>query len=117
MPGDSVRFEAGHRSSAGHTAGPRARPHGSATAKAFGGEIGDSDGANGRGHGKCRGDLGAGDLTGIVRARRLSRATVHSIRRNLFFAFAYNSLGVPIAAGLLYPFFRVLLSPMLAAAP
>ncbi|HMM73353.1 MAG TPA: hypothetical protein PKC22_14225, partial [Rhodocyclaceae bacterium] len=57
-----------------------------------------------------------GDLTGIVRARRLSRATLHNIRQNLFFAFAYNSVGVPIAAGLMYPFFGLLLSPMLAAA-
>lgn len=57
-----------------------------------------------------------GDLTGIVRARRLSRATLRNIRQNLFFAFAYNSVGVPIAAGLLYPFFGLLLSPMLAAA-
>ena len=57
-----------------------------------------------------------GDLTGIVRARRLSRATLRNIRQNLFFAFVYNSLGVPIAAGLLYPFFGLLLSPMLAAA-
>jgi Cu+-exporting ATPase len=57
-----------------------------------------------------------GDLTGIVRARRLSRATLRNIRQNLFFAFVYNSLGVPIAAGLLYPFVGLLLSPMLAAA-
>ncbi len=57
-----------------------------------------------------------GDLTGIVRARRLSRATLRNIRQNLFFAFVYNSLGVPIAAGLLYPVFGWLLSPMLAAA-
>ncbi|MDY6941775.1 MAG: heavy metal translocating P-type ATPase, partial [Pseudomonadota bacterium] len=57
-----------------------------------------------------------GDLTGIVRARRLSQATLRNIRQNLFFAFVYNSLGVPIAAGLLYPFFGLLLSPMLAAA-
>jgi len=57
-----------------------------------------------------------GDLTGIVRARRLSRATLANIRQNLFFAFVYNSLGVPIAAGLLYPFFGILLSPMIAAA-
>ncbi|HXF08763.1 MAG TPA: heavy metal translocating P-type ATPase [Candidatus Acidoferrales bacterium] len=57
-----------------------------------------------------------GDLTGIVRARRLSRATLRNIRQNLFFAFVYNSVGVPIAAGLLYPFFGLLLSPMLAAA-
>jgi Cu+-exporting ATPase len=57
-----------------------------------------------------------GDLRGIVRARRLSRATMHNIRQNLFFAFVYNSLGVPIAAGVLYPFFGLLLSPMIAAA-
>jgi Cu+-exporting ATPase len=57
-----------------------------------------------------------GDLTGIVRARRLSRATIRNIRQNLFFAFVYNALGVPIAAGVLYPFFGLLLSPMIAAA-
>jgi P-type Cu+ transporter len=57
-----------------------------------------------------------GDLRALVRARRLSRMTMRNIRQNLFFAFAYNSLGVPIAAGLLYPFFGVLLSPMLASA-
>ncbi|MBS1269528.1 MAG: Copper-transporting P-type ATPase [Gammaproteobacteria bacterium] len=57
-----------------------------------------------------------GDLNGIVRARRLSRATMRNIRQNLFFAFVYNSLGVPIAAGVLYPFFGLLLSPMIAAA-
>jgi Cu+-exporting ATPase len=57
-----------------------------------------------------------GDLSGIVRARRLSRATMRNIRQNLFFAFIYNSLGVPIAAGVLYPFFGLLLSPILAAA-
>jgi Cu+-exporting ATPase len=57
-----------------------------------------------------------GDLRGIVRARRLSRATLHNIRQNLFFAFIYNSLGVPVAAGVLYPFFGLLLSPMIAAA-
>ncbi len=57
-----------------------------------------------------------GDLSGIVRARRLSRATMRNIRQNLFFAFLYNSLGVPIAAGVLYPFFGLLLSPILAAA-
>jgi Cu+-exporting ATPase len=56
-----------------------------------------------------------GDLRGIVRARRLSRATMHNIRQNLFFAFIYNSLGVPVAAGVLYPFFGLLLSPMIAA--
>ncbi|HYG98439.1 MAG TPA: copper-translocating P-type ATPase, partial [Terriglobales bacterium] len=57
-----------------------------------------------------------GELQGIVRARRLSRATMRNIRENLFFAFIYNSVGVPIAAGVLYPFFGVLLSPILAAA-
>ena len=57
-----------------------------------------------------------GDLGGIVRARRLSRATMANIRQNLFFAFAYNAAGVPIAAGILYPVFGLLLSPMLAAA-
>ena len=57
-----------------------------------------------------------GDLQGIVRARRLSRATMRNIRQNLFFAFIYNSVGVPIAAGVLYPFFGILLSPILAAA-
>jgi Cu+-exporting ATPase len=57
-----------------------------------------------------------GDLRGIVRARRLSNATMANIRQNLFFAFIYNALGVPIAAGVLYPFFGVLLSPMIAAA-
>lgn len=57
-----------------------------------------------------------GDLNGIVRARRLSRATLRNIRQNLFFAFAYNALGVPVAAGVLYPAFGILLSPMLAAA-
>jgi len=57
-----------------------------------------------------------GDLTGIVRARRLSQATMRNIRQNLFFAFAYNAAGVPIAAGVLYPIFGVLLSPVIAAA-
>jgi Cu+-exporting ATPase len=57
-----------------------------------------------------------GDLAGIVRARRLSQATMRNIRQNLFFAFLYNSLGVPVAAGVLYPFFGLLLSPILAAA-
>ena len=57
-----------------------------------------------------------GDLTGIVRARRLSRATMKNIRQNLFFAFVYNSAGVPIAAGVLYPVFGLLLSPIIAAA-
>jgi Cu+-exporting ATPase len=57
-----------------------------------------------------------GDLRGIVRARLLSRATMANIRQNLFFAFVYNSLGVPVAAGVLYPFFGMLLSPVIAAA-
>ena len=57
-----------------------------------------------------------GDLRGIVRARRLSRATLRNIRQNLFFAFIYNVLGVPLAAGVLYPFFGLLLSPIIAAA-
>jgi len=54
-----------------------------------------------------------GDLEGIVRARRLSRAVMQNIRQNLFFAFVYNALGVPVAAGLLYPFFGVLLEKKL----
>jgi Cu+-exporting ATPase len=57
-----------------------------------------------------------GDLRGIVKARRLSQATMGNIRQNLFWAFAYNSLGVPIAAGVLYPFFGLLLSPIMASA-
>ena len=57
-----------------------------------------------------------GDLNAIVRARRLSRATLANIKQNLFFAFVYNSAGVPVAAGVLYPFFGILLSPMIAAA-
>ena len=57
-----------------------------------------------------------GDLRGIVRARRLSRATIANIKQNLGFAFLYNTLGIPIAAGILYPFFGWLLSPMLASA-
>ncbi len=57
-----------------------------------------------------------GDLTGILRARRLSQATMRNIRENLFFAFIYNAIGVPIAAGVLYPFFGILLSPIFAAA-
>jgi P-type Cu+ transporter len=57
-----------------------------------------------------------GDLTGIVRARRLSQAVMRNIRQNLFFAFVYNALGVPVAAGVLYPVFGILLSPILAAA-
>jgi Cu+-exporting ATPase len=57
-----------------------------------------------------------GDLTGIVRARRLSSATIANIKQNLFFAFIYNAIGVPIAAGILYPNFGILLSPIIAAA-
>lgn len=57
-----------------------------------------------------------GDLIGIVRARRLSHATMRNIRQNLFFAFIYNALGVPVAAGILYPFFGLLLSPVIASA-
>ncbi len=60
--------------------------------------------------------LVGGDLNGLVRARELSKATMRNIRQNLFFAFVYNAAGVPIAAGVLYPFFGVLLSPMIAAA-
>jgi len=56
-----------------------------------------------------------GDLNGIVRARRLSRVVMRNIRQNLFFAFVYNALGIPVAAGVLYPFFGLLLSPMIAA--
>jgi Cu+-exporting ATPase len=57
-----------------------------------------------------------GDLRGIARARRLSRGTLRNIRQNLFFAFVYNALGVPVAAGALYPVFGLLLSPMIASA-
>jgi Cu+-exporting ATPase len=57
-----------------------------------------------------------GDLQGIVRCRRLSKATMRNIRQNLFFAFVYNALGVPVAAGVLYPALRLLLNPMIAAA-
>jgi P-type Cu+ transporter len=57
-----------------------------------------------------------GDLRGIIRARALSRATMRNIRQNLFFAFVYNSIGIPVAAGVLYPYFHTLLSPMIAAA-
>jgi Cu+-exporting ATPase len=57
-----------------------------------------------------------GDLTGILRARRLSEATMANIRQNLFFAFVYNFLGIPVAAGVFYPVFGILLSPMIAAA-
>ena len=57
-----------------------------------------------------------GDLRGVVRARRLSRATVRNIRQNLFLAFIYNAVGVPVAAGILYPFLGVLVSPIWASA-
>jgi len=57
-----------------------------------------------------------GDLSGILRARRLSRATMRNIRQNLFLAFVYNALGVPIAAGVLYPHFGIVLTPIFAAA-
>ena len=57
-----------------------------------------------------------GDLTGIIRAKKLSEITLYNIKQNLFFAFIYNSLGVPIAAGVLYPYFGILLTPMIAAA-
>jgi Cu+-exporting ATPase len=57
-----------------------------------------------------------GDLRGIVRARRLSRATMRNIRQNLFLAFVYNAVGVPVAAGVLYPFLGLLISPMWASA-
>ena len=57
-----------------------------------------------------------GDLQGIVKAFDLSRAVMRNIRQNLFFAFIYNTAGVPIAAGILYPFFGILLSPMIAGA-
>ena len=57
----------------------------------------------------------SGELTGIARARRLSRATMGNIRQNLVFAFIYNAIGIPVAAGVLYPWLGVLLSPMLAA--
>ena len=57
-----------------------------------------------------------GDLIGVAKARELSHATMRNIRQNLFFAFIYNTLGLPVAAGILYPFFGLLLSPMIAAA-
>jgi len=57
-----------------------------------------------------------GDFGGIVRARRLSQATMHNIRQNLFFAFIYNAAGIPIAVGVLYPTFGLLLSPIIAGA-
>ena len=56
-----------------------------------------------------------GDLAGIVRAHRLSQETMKNIKQNLWFAFGYNALGIPLAAGLLYPFFGILLSPMIAS--
>ena len=56
-----------------------------------------------------------GDLAGIVRARTLSRMTMRNIRQNLVFAFLYNALGIPVAAGVLYPFFGIMLSPVIAA--
>jgi Cu+-exporting ATPase len=59
--------------------------------------------------------LVGGDLRGIVRARRLSQATIRNIRQNLFFAFIYNAVGVPIAAGVLYPIFGIVLSPLIAS--
>jgi len=57
-----------------------------------------------------------GDLNGIVRAKELSHKVMRNIKQNLFFAFVYNSIGVPIAAGVLFPFFGILLSPIIAAA-
>jgi len=60
--------------------------------------------------------LVGGDLRGLVRARRLSRATMRNIRQNLFLAFIYNAIGVPVAAGVLYPFLSVLISPIWASA-
>jgi P-type Cu+ transporter len=57
-----------------------------------------------------------GDLRGIAKAMRLSRATMRNVKQNLFFAFLYNALGVPVAAGVLYPFFGILLSPIFAGA-
>ncbi len=58
----------------------------------------------------------AGDLGGLVKARRLAKATLRNVKQNLFFAFVYNAIGVPVAAGVLYPFFGLLLSPVLAGA-
>ena len=57
-----------------------------------------------------------GDLSGIVKARKLSKKVMRNIRENLFFALVYNTIGVPVAAGVLFPFFGILLSPMIAAA-
>jgi len=71
---------------------------------------------NRRGDGKRRHTLPQGDLRGIEKAIRLSRAMMSNIRQNLFFAFIYNALGIPIAAGVLYPFFGTLLSPIVAGA-
>ena len=68
-----------------------------------------------RGDGKRGITLVKGDLRGIVKARRLSRGTMRNIRQNLFFAFIYNVLGIPVAAGVLYPFFGILLNPMIAS--
>jgi Cu+-exporting ATPase len=56
-----------------------------------------------------------GDLMGIVKARKLSQSTIRNIKQNLFFAFAYNTAGIPVAAGVLYPFLQLLLNPMIAA--
>ena len=58
----------------------------------------------------------SGDLSGILKGRRLARATLRNIKQNLFFAFAYNAIGIPIAAGVLYPVTGLLMSPMIAAA-
>jgi Cu+-exporting ATPase len=60
--------------------------------------------------------LVSGDLRGVARARQLSQATMRNIRQNLFFAFVYNAIGVPVAAGILYPYFGIVLSPMIASA-
>jgi Cu+-exporting ATPase len=60
--------------------------------------------------------LTKGDLYAIVQVLKLSRMTINNIRQNLFFAFIYNTLGIPVAAGILYPFFGILLSPVIAAA-
>lgn len=79
-------------------------------------EVGDCDGNRHLAMESADVTLVKGDLRGIVRARRLRNATMRNIRQNLFFAFIYNAIGVPIAAGVLYPFFGVLLTPMLAAA-
>ena len=79
-------------------------------------DVGHRDGhGHGRGHGKRRADAGERRPPGYRPRPRLSRATMRNIRQNLFFAFVYNSLGVPLAAGILYPRFGLLLSPMVAA--